>query len=206
MAQNGMGTALGKQRTVVAAAAVGALGVGAVVGGVWWSGRTTGAAEPRSACATTSRHALDVTAARLCVALSDGGLPEILGVPGERTRQGMWFGAPDSSRESDDIVHEMVQVGPYSVAIVRYRGFPLTEMEGGGKLTVGGHRADWFTTTTNGEQSWTVEAAWDAADSGAGTYSVLISNDRSPLGKEESLRLSTAIAEKVLPTLPDWRS
>ena len=49
------------------------------------------------------------------------------------------------------------------------------------------------------------ETAWDSADSGAGIYSVEVSNDHAPLSKEETLRLSTAVAEKVMPRMPGWR-
>lgn len=205
---NGMGTerVLGKQGAIAACAAVGVLGVGLVAGGIWWSGRSHEAKPEAAMCTTTSRHAKDVAVARLCTALRDGGLPELLGVPGERTVQEMSFGAPNSDDDSDDMVHEVVRVGPYSVALVQYRGFRLTDMQDGGRLTVAGHQADWFSATANGERFWTVEAAWDRTDTGAGNYSVYVTNDKSPLSKEETLRLSIAVAEKVLPTLPDWRS
>jgi len=190
---------------VAAWAAAGILGAGAVAGGVWWSGRGD-EVKPVAMCTTSSRHARDVAVAKLCAALRDGGLPALLGVPGEQTRQAMSFGGPGSGADSDDMVHEVVRVGPYSVAVTQYRGFRLNDAQDGGRLTVAGHRADWYSASANGEQFWTVEAAWDADDSGLGNYSVLVSNDQAPLGKEETLRLSIAVAQKVLPTLPEWRA
>ncbi|NUR26241.1 MAG: hypothetical protein HOV83_10405 [Catenulispora sp.] len=196
-----------KKRGAVAVAAAGVLAAGAIAGGVWWSGRShEHEAKPSAMCTTTSQHAQARAVAQLCAALRDGGLPELLGVPGERTQQAMSFGGPGSDEDSDAVVHEVVRVGPYTVSLSQHRGFPLTDMLDGGRLTVGGHRADWFSASANGERFWTVEAAWDVTDSGAGVYSVEVANEHAPLGKEETLRLSTAVAEKVMPRLPGWRS
>lgn len=199
-----------KKRGAVAVAAVLGVLATAAAGGVWWSGRSHDShdheAKPSAMCTPTSQRAQLLAEAQLCAALRDGGLPELLGVPGERTRQAMAFGGPGGDDDSDAVVHEVVRVGPYTVSLSQHRGFPLTDMLDGGRLTVAGHRADWFSASTNGEQFWTVEAAWDVTDSGAGVYSVEVANEHAPLSKEETLRLSTAVAERVMPRLPGWRS
>jgi hypothetical protein len=187
--------------------AAGVLVTGGVVGGVWWSGRGhERQSQPSAMCTATSPRAQAVAVARLCAALRDGGLPELLGVPGEHTRQIMSFGGPGDDEDSDAVVHEVVRVGPYTVSLSQSRGFRLSGMLNGAQLTVAGHQADWYSASANGESFWTVEAAWDSADSGAGIYSVEVANDHAPLSKEETLRLSTTVAEKVMPRLPGWRS
>lgn len=174
-----------------AALAIGGVALTAVV---IWSNSST----DQEQCKAASKSAEDVTGATLCKALEHAGLPKLLGIPGAQTAFGGAMAQPVPGGEPS--IHVAYIAGQYTVIVATQKPGTVKETE-----KVAGHAATLVSGTSNGKQVTKLEVAYDAAGTGYYTVNVLMT-DGTPMTQDAAGQFDRAVAAKVLPTLPEWRS
>jgi len=174
-----------------------ALLLGGVVVGVvaYWSSSDD---DPKP-CKPASQSATNLAASNLCTALGKADLPKVLGIPKAQTAFGGAMTQP-SDNGGEPSVHVLYSVGPYEVILATHKPGTVKETE-----KIAGHAATTVTGTAGGRQLYNLVVSYDAA--GSGFYSVdVMRPDGTPMTQDDSLRMARAVAEKVLPTLAEWRN
>jgi len=168
---------------------------GAVVGGIAWYSTTGGDKKP---CQAASQNANDVTGAQLCSALQKADLPALLGVPKAPAAFGGAMTQPVQGGEES--VHVLYTVGQYSVILSTHKPGSVKAKE-----QVAGHAAALVAGTSSGHQLYNLVVSYDAAGTGFYSVDVMMTNG-APMTEDDAGRLERAVAAKVLPTLPEWKS
>ncbi|GAA2058144.1 hypothetical protein GCM10009839_79740 [Catenulispora yoronensis] len=179
---------------ILAALVIGGIGVGAVV---YWSNSSTTGTEVKP-CKPASQSAVDVSASTLCTALQKADLPTLLGIPKAPSEFGGAMSQPVEG--GDPSVRVLYAVGPYSVILSTHKPGKVKETE-----KVAGHPAALVTGTAGGRQLYNLAVDYDSAGTGYYALDVMMT-DGTPITQDTAGKLERAVAEKVLPTLPEWRS
>jgi len=189
-----------------AALVVGGIVVGAVA---YWSsdkGVHASKSAPKSGsdgCQPASQGAADTTAAQMCVALRNAGLPELLALPTAPAFYGGQATVPDSAPGSYREVKVMYSVGPYMVIVTTIKSGQIKTQE---QRQVAGHPAAVVFGTSNGQKLNRLGVSMDAANTG-GYYVVdVMKGDGSAIPQDATVTMESAIATKVLPALSGWHA
>ncbi|NUP46233.1 MAG: hypothetical protein HOW97_02805 [Catenulispora sp.] len=174
-----------------AAVAIGGIALAAVV--YWSSGK-----DKPDPCKPATQGSVDLTASALCKALGKADLPKVLNIPKAKTEFGGAMSQPVQG--GDPSVHVAYVVGQYSVIVATHKPGTVKETE-----KVAGHSATLVIGTSSGKQLYNLAVSYDAAGTGFYTVDVLMA-DGTQMTQDNASQLEHAVAEKVLPTLPDWRS
>ncbi|WP_344658165.1 DUF6215 domain-containing protein [Catenulispora subtropica] len=179
--------------TLVQVGAALVLGGAAVGVAVYWS-----SPDHPDPCKPATQEAANLTGSNLCKALRKADLPTVLGIPKAKTEFGGAMAQPGANG-AEPSVHVLYTAGPYEVIVATHRPGSVKETE-----KVAGHSATLVTGTAGGRQLYNLVVSYDAA--GSGFYSVdVLKTDGTTMTQDDSARLERAVAEKVLPTLPEWK-